>query len=131
MGSPVKKFLSGLLRWRSCLMQVYIWRYDSSSKEPPVVILKTKRTLRGLHFHPTLPLLLTAEVRSLPLHVLFLSFSIRHAAVVLEAFCSFLQALSMVDPSQTSVIHACNGQAFSQSFPTQIKASPLSPLRDW
>ena len=48
------------------LMQVYIWRYDSSSKEPPVVILKTKRTLRGLHFHPTLPLLLTAEVSSLP-----------------------------------------------------------------
>lgn len=45
--------------------QVYIWEYLEPGEHPPTYILKTRKSLRALHFHPTgLNLLLTAEVRS-------------------------------------------------------------------
>lgn len=51
-------------------MQLYVWRYshapnglDPSQSESPVLLLKTKRSLRAVQFHPTgAPLMLTAEV---------------------------------------------------------------------
>ncbi|CAH8358124.1 unnamed protein product [Eruca vesicaria subsp. sativa] len=44
--------------------KLYMWHYNMSGEEsPPVVILKTRRSLRAVHFHPHgAPLLLTAEV---------------------------------------------------------------------
>ena len=42
-------------------MQLYLWEYTSG--RPPVVALKTRRSLRAVHFHPQGgPLLLSAEV---------------------------------------------------------------------
>lgn len=43
------------------LFQLYIWNYDK--RLPPNIILKTRRSLRAVHFHPhAAPFLLTAEV---------------------------------------------------------------------
>lgn len=43
------------------LYQLYIWNY--SKKTPPTIVLKTRRSLRAVHFHPhAAPFLLTAEV---------------------------------------------------------------------
>ena len=46
---------------RFSLVQLYLWEYASG--RPPVVALKTRRSLRAVHFHPQgSPLLLSAEV---------------------------------------------------------------------
>ena len=45
---------------------MYIWKYNQEglTKPVPVVVLKTRRSLRAVHFHPQgAPLLLSAEVR--------------------------------------------------------------------
>lgn len=43
------------------LFQLYIWNY--SKKTAPAIVLKTRRSLRAIHFHPhAAPFLLTAEV---------------------------------------------------------------------
>lgn len=44
--------------------QLYMWEYKRFGASPaPVVCLKTRRSLRAVHFHPHgAPLLLTAEV---------------------------------------------------------------------
>jgi len=46
--------------------QLYMWEYERFGSSPaPVVCLKTRRSLRAVHFHPHgAPLLLTAEVRA-------------------------------------------------------------------
>lgn len=50
-------------------MQVYMWQFGVTSSIPggsggfPAAVLKTRKSLRALHFHPLgVPLLLTAEV---------------------------------------------------------------------
>lgn len=44
--------------------KLYIWNY--SKKTPPTIVLKTRRSLRAVHFHPhAAPFLLTAEVNDL------------------------------------------------------------------
>ena len=64
-------FDSVLLSFYSCLClvsmctQLYIWQYNSREVEvaSPAIVLKTRRSLRAVHFHPHgAPLLLTAEV---------------------------------------------------------------------
>ncbi|KAL6757465.1 quinon protein alcohol dehydrogenase-like superfamily [Haematococcus lacustris] len=43
--------------------KVYVWPYQAGLDSQPSVLLKTRRSLRALHFHPLgRPLLLTAEV---------------------------------------------------------------------
>jgi hypothetical protein len=43
--------------------QVYVWPYREGPASQPAVVLKTRKSLRALHFHPHgLPILLTAEV---------------------------------------------------------------------
>ena len=43
-------------------MQLYLWKYGQWGDEPTIV-LRTRRSLRAVHFHPNgAPLLLTAEV---------------------------------------------------------------------
>ncbi|KAM7270272.1 hypothetical protein ACFE04_029486 [Oxalis oulophora] len=45
--------------------KLYIWNYDMGRKDP-VIVLKTRRSLRAVHFHPhAAPFLLTAEVNDL------------------------------------------------------------------
>ncbi|XP_026447477.1 uncharacterized protein LOC113348003 [Papaver somniferum] len=47
--------------------KLHIWRYDKRGEGcQPVIVLKTRRSLRAVHFHPNAaPLLLTAEVSDL------------------------------------------------------------------
>ncbi|KAI3886104.1 hypothetical protein MKW92_006596 [Papaver armeniacum] len=47
--------------------KLHIWRYDRRGEgSQPVIVLKTRRSLRAVHFHPNAaPLLLTAEVSDL------------------------------------------------------------------
>ena len=43
-------------------MQLYMWEYAKEGAQP-MVVLKTRRSLRAVHFQPHgIPLLLTAEV---------------------------------------------------------------------
>jgi hypothetical protein len=52
--------------------QLYIWDY-SKSGENPRMILRTRRSLRAVHFHPHgAPYLLTAEVK-LCIHFIYFS----------------------------------------------------------
>ncbi|XP_076901904.1 uncharacterized protein LOC143556485 [Bidens hawaiensis] len=45
--------------------KLYLWKYNSRGDAPPI-ILRTRRSLRAVHFHPhSAPLLLTAEVNDL------------------------------------------------------------------
>ena len=46
------------------MLQLHMWHYNGSGEEStPVVVLKTKRSLRAVHFHPHgAPFLMTAEV---------------------------------------------------------------------
>lgn len=49
------------------MSQLCIWHYNRRETSSPAVILKTRRSLRAVHFHPHgAPFLLTAEV--IPLH---------------------------------------------------------------
>lgn len=45
--------------------QLYLWEYSRFGSSPaPETCLKTRRSLRAVHFHPhAVPLILTAEVR--------------------------------------------------------------------
>ena len=45
--------------------QLYIWHYNRRGEtSSPAIILKTRRSLRAVHFHPyAAPFLLTAEVK--------------------------------------------------------------------
>jgi activator-of-BECN1-regulated-autophagy protein 1 len=44
-------------------MQLYMWEFAKEGAAP-LVVLKTRRSLRAVHFQPHgVPLLLTAEVR--------------------------------------------------------------------
>ena len=46
--------------------QLYMWEFTKEGAQPQVV-LKTRRSLRAVHFQPHgVPLLLTAEVRAAP-----------------------------------------------------------------
>lgn len=47
--------------------RLYIWRYnEKGDTSAPIIILRTRRSLRAVHFHPhTSPILLTAEVNDL------------------------------------------------------------------
>ncbi|KAD6120047.1 hypothetical protein R6Q59_026075 [Mikania micrantha] len=47
--------------------KLYLWQYNSRGEtSSPVIILRTRRSLRAVHFHPhSAPLLLTAEVNDL------------------------------------------------------------------
>ncbi|XP_058101415.1 uncharacterized protein LOC131245756 [Magnolia sinica] len=47
--------------------KLYIWNYDKKREAPsPTIVLKTRRSLRAVHFHPHgAPFLLTAEVNDL------------------------------------------------------------------
>ncbi|PWA54302.1 transducin family protein / WD-40 repeat family protein [Artemisia annua] len=47
--------------------KLYLWRYSSSGEtSAPAIVLRTRRSLRAVHFHPhSAPLLLTAEVNDL------------------------------------------------------------------
>ncbi|KAK9067515.1 hypothetical protein SSX86_011626 [Deinandra increscens subsp. villosa] len=47
--------------------QLYLWQYNSRGEaSSPAIILRTRRSLRAVHFHPhSAPLLLTAEVNDL------------------------------------------------------------------
>lgn len=49
------------------LCQLYIWHYNKKGEaSSPVFVLKTRRSLRAVHFHPhAAPYLLTAEVNEL------------------------------------------------------------------
>lgn len=46
------------------MLQLHMWHYNGSGEEStPVVVLKTRRSLRAVHFHPHgAPFLMTAEV---------------------------------------------------------------------
>lgn len=46
------------------LSQLYMWHYNRRGEtSSPVIVLKTRRSLRAVHFHPhAAPFLLTAEV---------------------------------------------------------------------
>lgn len=46
------------------IWQLYIWNYNKREEaSSPTVVLKTRRSLRAVHFHPHgAPFLLTAEV---------------------------------------------------------------------
>jgi hypothetical protein len=46
------------------LCQLYIWNYNKRDESSvPAIILRTRRSLRAVHFHPHgAPYLLTAEV---------------------------------------------------------------------
>ena len=49
-------------------LQLYIWKYTKKDKDglgiAPTIVLKTRRSLRAVHFHPRgAPILLSAEVR--------------------------------------------------------------------
>ena len=45
-----------------CRVQLYMWEFTKEGAQPQVV-LKTRRSLRAVHFQPHgIPLLLTAEV---------------------------------------------------------------------
>ncbi len=47
-------------------MQMYMWEYNKEGAQP-MVVLKTRRSLRAVHFQPHgTPLLLTAEVCIMP-----------------------------------------------------------------
>ena len=47
-----------------CLWQLYMWRYKETGEQGvPTIALRTRRSLRAVHFHPGgAPLLLSAEV---------------------------------------------------------------------
>ena len=46
------------------MLQLYMWEYSKEGVQP-MVVLKTRRSLRAVHFQPHgTPLLLTAEVRT-------------------------------------------------------------------
>ncbi|KAM0928170.1 hypothetical protein ACQ4PT_002312 [Festuca glaucescens] len=46
--------------------KLYIWNYNRRGSEAPTIILRTRRSLRAVHFHPHgAPYLLTAEVNNL------------------------------------------------------------------
>eukprot|EP00252_Welwitschia_mirabilis_P016817 TRINITY_DN3734_c0_g1_i2.p1 TRINITY_DN3734_c0_g1~~TRINITY_DN3734_c0_g1_i2.p1 ORF type:complete len:868 (-),score=163.94 TRINITY_DN3734_c0_g1_i2:474-3077(-) len=46
--------------------KLYIWQYNKRGGETPSIVLRTRRSLRAVHFHPHgAPLLLTAEVNDL------------------------------------------------------------------
>nr|XP_043635742.1 uncharacterized protein LOC122606917 [Erigeron canadensis] len=46
--------------------KLYLWQYNSRETSPPAIVLRTRRSLRAVHFHPhSAPLLLTAEVNDL------------------------------------------------------------------
>ncbi|KAK1412639.1 hypothetical protein QVD17_34049 [Tagetes erecta] len=47
--------------------KLYLWQYNSTGEtSSPAIILRTRRSLRAVHFHPhSAPLLLTAEVNDL------------------------------------------------------------------
>ena len=47
------------------MFQLFIWDYKRTGEaSSPTIVLKTRRSLRAVHFHPHgAPLLLTAEVR--------------------------------------------------------------------
>lgn len=46
--------------------KLYIWQYNKKDAPSPVIVLRTRRSLRAVHFHPhAAPLLLTAEVNDL------------------------------------------------------------------
>lgn len=46
--------------------KLYIWNYNRREEASPTIVLKTRRSLRAVHFHPhAAPLLLTAEVNDL------------------------------------------------------------------
>ncbi|GKC88788.1 transducin/WD40 repeat family protein, partial [Tanacetum coccineum] len=47
--------------------KLYLWRYNSRGEtSAPAIVLRTRRSLRAVHFHPhSAPLLLTAEVNDL------------------------------------------------------------------
>lgn len=45
------------------MLQLYMWEYSKEGVQP-MVVLKTRRSLRAVHFQPHgIPLLLTAEVK--------------------------------------------------------------------
>lgn len=48
-------------------MQLYIWQFTKEGDDAsPVIVLRTRRSLRAVHFHPhAAPFLLTAEVNDL------------------------------------------------------------------
>ena len=47
---------------RGAQLQLYMWEYGKEGVQP-MVVLKTRRSLRAVHFQPHgVPLLLTAEV---------------------------------------------------------------------
>ena len=53
-------------------MQLYAWHYGLPGPDKPEVVLKARRTLRAVHFHPLqAPSILVAEVcpAALPVHV--------------------------------------------------------------
>lgn len=60
------------------MWQLYIWNYNRRESNPSVV-LKTRRSLRAVHFHPhAAPFILTAEVYApqkfiVTVHLTFLS----------------------------------------------------------
>eukprot|EP01018_Ginkgo_biloba_P009577 Gb_28988 [translate_table: standard] len=46
--------------------KLYIWQYKKGDASAPMIVLRTRRSLRAVHFHPhAAPLLLTAEVNDL------------------------------------------------------------------
>lgn len=47
------------------MWQLFIWNYKRTGEaSSPAIVLKTRRSLRAVHFHPhAAPFLLTAEVR--------------------------------------------------------------------
>lgn len=58
-------FVRGLLTlYHINVIQLFIWHYNRvGDPSSPTIVLKTRRSLRAVHFHPhAAPFLLTAEV---------------------------------------------------------------------
>lgn len=57
----------GVTSCSGILYQLYIWHYNKKGEAfSPIFVLKTRRSLRAVHFHPhAAPYLLTAEVNEL------------------------------------------------------------------
>lgn len=70
------------------LFQLYIWHYNKRGEpSSPTIILKTRRSLRAVHFHPqAAPFLLTAEVNYKRVVVVLFTRAI-HADYIIELIC--------------------------------------------
>ncbi|KAG9137504.1 hypothetical protein Leryth_016796 [Lithospermum erythrorhizon] len=97
--------------------KLYIWHYNRAGESSsPTIILRTRRSLRALHFHPhAAPFLLTAEVNDL---------DVSDSSMTLATSPGYLRY-----PPPT--VFLTDAHSSSQSYPADVLSTESLPIVIW